>query len=100
MELDSLGQLENRDTMMDKNNKDSLCKYLSDTVYELYKRMRSNDSIKHMIRTNLANKIKTESMIEYEKLHEVVVKHSIEHSCIWLRIRTSLARYIYIKGLF
>eukprot|EP01083_Nonionella_stella_P150408 479109_1 len=92
VELDSFRTLQKTNILQNHNNRDSLCKYLSDTVYDLYERIRSNDSIKHMIRTNLANKIKTKTRIKYEKLHEIVVKHSIEHSCIWLRIRTSLAR--------
>ena len=101
LELDSFRQLMNKDIIIDpKNEKDSLCKHLSDTVYELYERIRTNDNIKHMIRTNLANKIKTENMIEYEKLHEIMVKHCIEHSCIWLRIRSSLARYVFFLYLF
>ena len=43
MELDSFRQLMNKDLIIDpQNERDSLCRNLSDTVYELY------DSIKHM----------------------------------------------------
>ena len=97
VQLDSFRSLQrtDRSTMeREKRKKDSLWRLLSDTVYDLHERMRSNDGLKHMIRTNLADKVQSRAMAEYGKLHEVSVKHSIEHCCIWLRIRTSLARYV------
>ena len=58
MELDALRLLQNKDIILnDKTKKDSVCKELSDSVYELFERIRSNDTIKHLIRTNLANNI-------------------------------------------
>lgn len=98
VELDSFRSLQRTNNMMieeEKRKKDSLWRLLSDTVYDLHERMRSNDGLKHMIRTNLADAVQSRAMTEYEKLHEVAVKHSIEHCCIWLRIRSSLARYVH-----
>ena len=97
VELDSFRCLQRPDRVSveeERRKKDSLWRSLSDSVYDLHERMRSNDGLKHMIRTNLADAVRTEQMAECEKVHEVAVRHSIEHCCIWLRIRNSLARSV------